>query len=159
MLKPNMIFKGASVAPLVVAKIRAFVKSAGSCEIGGAMVGFESKDGRLIITDIAGPGPKGKCLPFNVMIDGEHSQNFCDQAHRRSNGLWDFVGDWHCHPSFLIRPSEGDQQAMKLLADTPKMPLRLVSLIYSSWTGRFRLYQWCRSEQRLLPVPMRSFER
>ena len=121
------------------------------------MVGYATDDGRLLITDVSGPGEGGKCLPFAVTVDGQHAKEFCDQAFARSFGAIDFVGDWHCHPAISVRPSEGDRLAIKVLAETPGLPLNPVSLIYSSWTGIYKIYSWDSANQRLRKVKRRAF--
>jgi len=154
-----MSLKRASIGPSALGKIRALVRSSGTRETGGPMVGFVTDEHELVIADVAGPGQNGKCMPFNVTVDGEHSQRFCDLAYRNSGGKFDFVGDWHCHPSICIRPSEGDRQAMKLLADTPGLVPNPVSLIYSSFLRVFRIYEWVEPAQRLIVVPHRRLRR
>jgi integrative and conjugative element protein (TIGR02256 family) len=153
-----MSLKRACISPSALGKIRALVKSSGAHEIGGPMVGYVTDENELIITDVAGPGLNGKCMPFNVTVDGEHSQQFCDLAFRDSGGKHDFVGDWHCHPSICIRPSKGDRQAMKLLAETPGLIPNPVSLIYSSLLRIFRIYEWVDSEQSLVAIPHRRLK-
>lgn len=147
--------KLASISPSALNKIRELAKKAKRLEVGGPMVGYTTDENELVITDVAGPGLNGKCMPFNVTVDGEHSQRFCDLAYRDSGGKLDFVGDWHCHPSICIRPSEGDRQAMKLLAETPGLVPNPVSLIYSSFLRVFRIYEWVDPAQRLIVVPHR----
>jgi integrative and conjugative element protein (TIGR02256 family) len=119
------------------------------------MVGYLTADGELVIADVSGPGTNGRCMPHNVTIDGDHSQRFCDLAFHSSDGKLDFVGDWHCHPSICIHPSEGDRRAMKLLAETPSLVPNPVSLIYSSFLRIFRIYEWVDSNQRLVAIPHR----
>ncbi len=153
-----MSLRCASIGPSALGKIRAFVKSSGSREIGGPMVGYVTSEGELVIADVEGPGPNGRCMAYNVTIDGEHSQRFCDLAYYNSSGKLDFVGDWHCHPSICIRPSCGDRQAMKLLAETPGLIANPVSLIYSSILRIFRIYEWVASEQRLVAIPHRRLK-
>ena len=148
-----MSLRSATIVPSALRKIRSLVKSAKDCEIGGPMVGFLTEDQALVITDVEGPGPRGKCLPFNVTIDGEYSQKFCDMLHRNTNGAWDFVGDWHCHPGIFLRPSVGDCLAMKLLADTPGLVANPVSLIYSRVLRTYRIYEWENCQERLIALP------
>lgn len=148
-----MSLQCATITPSALCKIRAFVKSARSCETGGPMVGFVAGNRSLMITDVEGPGPKGKCSPFSVTIDGEHSQQFCDRIHQETNGTWDYVGDWHCHPGFSLRPSDDDSRAMHLLANTPGLVENPVSLIYSRGRRMYRVYEWENCERCLISVP------
>jgi integrative and conjugative element protein (TIGR02256 family) len=147
-----MSFKRIAVCSTALERIKTLVKTSKSLEIGGPMVGYISNE-TLVIADVSGPGPHGKCLPYSVTIDGDHSKTFCDSAYASSNGKLDFVGDWHCHPSTSLRPSEGDRRAMQLLAETPGLPSNPVSLIYSSILGTYRVFAWHKSTSRLIALP------
>lgn len=154
-----MSLKRVCIGPTALEKIHALVKSSGVREIGGPMVGYVTHENELVITDVSGPGLKGRRMPFNVTVDGEHAERFCDRAFRDSGGKLDFVGDWHSHPSICIRPSEGDRLAMKLLAETPGLVPNPVSLIYSSRLRTFRIYEWFGTNQMLTVVPHQRLRR
>jgi proteasome lid subunit RPN8/RPN11 len=91
-------------------------------------------------------------MPYNVTIDGKHSQQFCDRAHAKSCGKWDYVGDWHSHPGVCVKPSEGDRLAMSLMARTPGLVSNPVSLIYSAILKYYRVYEWQVDSERLVRV-------
>lgn len=147
------MLRAATINASVLLNIRAWAKSEPHCEIGGPMVGYVDENCKLVITHVGGPGPRGKCLPLSVTIDGKHSQEFCDRIHQETNGTCDFVGDWHCHPGFSFSPSSDDSRAMQLLANTPGLIANPVSLIYSrGWRG-YRIYEWINSEKCLVLVP------
>lgn len=146
-----MSFVKIKITNSALEKLRAFVRTAGKFEIGGPMVGFMAEDG-MIVVDLEGPGKKGKCAAFTVTIDGDHSKEFCDAAFRESRGLLDYVGDWHCHPSICLRPSQGDHQAMEILADSPGLTSNPISLIYGSIFGRFKIYKWDDLRRRLVVI-------
>lgn len=147
-----MSFRHIYIASRAFKTLKGLVRTVGRIEIGGPMVGFVSHD-ILVVTGLSGPGSKGKCSPTSVTIDGEHSKWFCDLAFSDSGGVVDYVGDWHCHPAFCIQPSSGDERAMKTLAESPGLTPNPVSLIYGSIWGRFKIYQWDRSAERLVPIP------
>lgn len=148
----RMSFSHVHIACPAVEKLKVLVRSIGKLEIGGPMVGFVS--GKvLVVTDLDGPGEMGICSAFSVTIDGEHSKRFCDTAFERSNGLIDYVGDWHCHPSVCIWPSSGDERAMEIIAGAPGLTPNPVSLIYGTVLGRFKIYRWNGSEGTLIRIP------
>ena len=152
-----MRFEKVNITRQALLKLRKFVKAAHGGEIGGPMVGFISESEGLVITDLTGPGERGRCNPFSVTIDGDHSQSFCDEAYRSSEGLIDYVGDWHCHPSVYIRPSGEDHKAIKLMAEVPGLPPDPVSLIHGKWRY-FNIFQWIPSEQRLGKISHRVID-
>ena len=121
-------------------------------ETGGPMVGYCRSDATLVITDVAGPGPRAICRMNSVTIDGQHSQQFCDQVFKATDGFCDYVGVWHCHPSLSLRPSQGDETAMKLMANTNGLTSKPVSLIYSRISHRLKAYLCDNDSERLTPI-------
>ncbi len=110
------------------------------------MAGYVGPDGDLIITNVSGPGTRASCQLFAVQVDGNHAQEFCDQVYHDSQGKCDYIGDWHCHPGFSLRPSKSDHSAMKLIAETGGIIPNPVSLIYSRLTGKFKTYEWTEND-------------
>lgn len=109
-------------------------------ETGGPLAGYIS-DGTLVVTHAAGPGPRAKLRPTSVTIDGVHAQGFCDAVYHDSQGAFDFVGDWHRHLGWSLRPSEEDVKAMRLLASWPYCPVsHPVSVIYRSFRESLAVY-------------------
>lgn len=141
-----MRFTCVSVSPAALGKIRRAIRKSCGKETGGPMVGWTAADGILRVVDVSGPGEAGTCGKYMVTIDGDHSQRFCDAAFYRSKGRIDFVGDWHCHPSYLIRPSQGDVEAMRLLASVPGLPDHPVSLIHSAFLPKFKVFRLDREQ-------------
>lgn len=152
-MKPERV----TIQPSALRKIRQLVKSVWFTETGGPMVGYITPDATLVITDIAGPGPRGVCKIYSVTIDGEHSKQFCDQAYANSGGESDYIGDWHCHPSLSLRPSMDDETAMKLMANTAGLTTTPLSLIYSRISHRKKAYLWDQYSQQLVPIPIIKF--
>ncbi len=148
-----MSFRSATLSPLALGKIKSFIRKDRRFEIGGPMVGHVSSTNVIYIEDVEGPGPRGICLPYNVTIDGQHSQRFCDEAHEKSNGKWDYIGDWHCHPGISMQPSSGDSEAIRLMAETSGLTASPVSLIYSRILRLYRIYEWDSRRQCLVFIP------
>ena len=137
-----MVYKiaQATIAKHAWAQIRREMQTARLTETGGALVGYPEGD-TLHITAASGPGPKAVLRLFSVEIDGAFAQKFCDAELRKSDGTVDYVGDWHCHPSLSIKPSNQDYNAMKIMSDFTGSPTRTpVTLICSRLTSRFSIY-------------------
>lgn len=154
-----MTLRSATLSDTALRKIRSFVRKDRRYEIGGPMVGYVTDSADLFIEDVEGPGPRGVCLPCKVTIDGQHSQLFCDEAHAESEGKWDYVGDWHCHPGVSMSPSGGDCQAMRLMAGTVGLTTNPVSLIYSRALRCYRIYEWNGNGEGLILIPRRFKKR
>ena len=126
------------------------------CETGGPLVGLRERAQRIVIIDLTGPGPKSKQSMFGVEIDGNHSQHFCDERYESSNGAYDYIGDWHCHPSFSVSPSQPDREAISLMASVDGIVDNPVSLIASRFTKKIHSYIWDGSD--LVRVKLRIEE-
>tara|TARA_B100002003_G_scaffold241825_1_gene263999 strand:+ start:2926 stop:3387 length:462 start_codon:yes stop_codon:yes gene_type:complete len=102
----------------VLNKMRCHMHRAGRREIGGIIMGEEVEDQKFRIVD------------FSVdCISGSHS-NFVRDAEQHNQALTDFfertganyrrynyLGEWHTHPSYEVQPSLQDLNAMKDLVD------------------------------------------
>ena len=85
-------------------------------ETGGALVGHHQGH-YVVVTSASGPGPKAELRMHSVMIDGAHAERFCSKARRKSKGTEDYIGDWHCHLGYSLKPSKLDYNAMKTMAE------------------------------------------
>lgn len=120
------------------------------CETGGALVGYELESNQIVVVSASGPGPKSRQRIWGVEIDGEHSQQFCGAFYKSSNGCYDYVGDWHCHPSLSIAPSRQDAEAMAIMAAVEGITDNPISVIVSKFTGKMHGYVW--TGEALQPV-------
>jgi integrative and conjugative element protein (TIGR02256 family) len=133
-------FARALVAKKALAQLRREIRAARLKETGGALVGYFAGDA-VHVTAASGPGPKAIRRMFSVEIDGAFAKEFCDAEFKKSDGLVDYVGDWHCHPYFSTRPSGPDYEAMNVMSGFAGSPTRTpITLIYSRLTSRFSVY-------------------
>jgi integrative and conjugative element protein (TIGR02256 family) len=138
-----MEFDRVILLPKCLSVIRAESRKARCVETGGPLVGYVTNDGELVVTDAAGPGPKAKLERYSVVIDGEHAQKFCNRISHESDGRIDYIGDWHKHTGFSLRPSEHDISAMKTMANFEFSPTKHpVSLIYRRLPPAWQVYVW-----------------
>ena len=107
------------------------------------MVGYAGKNKTLFVVSASGPGPRASLERYSVVIDGVHAQKFCDRCRRESDGLIDYVGDWHKHPGISLRPSEHDISAIKTMANFQHSPTKYpISLIYRICPEAWQVYVW-----------------
>lgn len=152
---PNVHFDRVVVLPKCLSVMRAESRAAHRIETGGPLVGYV-EGGLLIVTGAAGPGPKSKLERYSVTIDGEYAQKYCDQVRRDSNGLADYVGDWHKHTGISLKPSPPDIFAIKTMANFEFSPTKNpISLIYRRWPEAMRVYFW-NGKDALIEVPVET---
>lgn len=133
---------------LVVVEKRVFsttsreMRKACMTETGGALVGHRNGH-HLVVTGASGPGRRAELRLSSVEIDGAHAERFCATARAKTNGVDDYVGDWHCHLGYSLQPSRLDYEAMKTMAEFEFGPTsHPVSLIWSKWSGKVHAYYY-----------------
>jgi integrative and conjugative element protein (TIGR02256 family) len=138
----------------VVEVFRAETRRIWGRETGGPLAGYLSADGAVVVTHAGGPGPRAVHGYATVKIDGGHATAFCDRIFRDSGGRFDYVGDWHRHLAWSLKPSPPDEEAMREVAASGSCSLEApVSIIYRRIPERFCAYVLGKSG-RLLPTPV-----
>lgn len=113
-------------------QIGKFAAKRGRNEVGGPMVGYMTVDHALVVTNVAGPGPRGECLPTKVKIDGRFATSFCAEQAALAKGAVRYVGDWHIHSADDANPSSEDWRAIAKLPALNEWGYPVVSLILSA---------------------------
>jgi integrative and conjugative element protein (TIGR02256 family) len=84
-------------------------------ETGGILVG--KLDGDYALIEYAtGPGPTAQHAFQSFKRDGSYSQTRLDMIVARSQGVCDYIGEWHSHPK-KVGPSFKDMAAMHWIAN------------------------------------------
>lgn len=84
-------------------------------ETGGILVG--KLDGDYSLIEYAtGPGPTAQHAFQSFKRDGNYSQTRLDIIVARSQGEYDYIGEWHSHPK-RVGPSFRDRAAMRWIAN------------------------------------------
>jgi hypothetical protein len=98
------------------------LRRAGPFETGGVMVGEQVRPGEFRLMDLSIQGGGG---PGHFVRRPEAHQAFLDDFFERTD--WDFerfnyLGEWHSHPCFPVRPSPEDRRGMNEIV-TDEAPL------------------------------------
>lgn len=113
-------------------------------ETGGILVGWLDS-GRAEVVDAVGPGPTAEHGPARFVRDGLHAQAELDALFARSDGLHDYLGEWHSHPA-PVGPSPRDRASISWIGRNPAYncphPLLIICQHGRLWGWRFRGYQW-----------------
>ena len=80
-------------------------------ETGGILAGYR-ENGIIKITFVTGPGPKAVHTQALFLRDGEYCQSELDKIFDQTNGMTDYLGEWHSHP-FDIGPSRRDKYSLR----------------------------------------------
>lgn len=89
-------------------------------EAAGVLIG-ERRGKHLVIKEVSEPGNGDVRSRFAVDRLGPHHQLAVNEAHRRSAGTLQYLGEWHTHPEDYPTPSHRDLNSWgkHLLAPEP----------------------------------------
>lgn len=96
----------------------AFIRNKHPLETGGILIGRETKDSKVDVVAITGPGPNAKHKHNRFEKDIDFCQNGLDSWIRKDNSL-KYIGEWHCHPSKDNSPSRMDLDSLTKIALQP----------------------------------------
>ncbi len=117
------------VSDQCVAKLRRELARAGSNEIGGVLAAENLGDGRFLVLDLS------------VQCDGSYT-NFTRSSPRHGRFIrrfqeragrdferYNYLGEWHSHPSFPAIPSLPDLRQMQRLIEEPNQRALFLTLL------------------------------
>src|SRR5262249_34743871 len=87
--------------------IRQIMETWDGTESGGALSGFLSVDGVVVITDACGPSDTAERTPTSIRHDWDRFLTFAPWHLR---GYGEVVGDWHTHPGADAAASDSDMR-------------------------------------------------
>ncbi|WP_342455444.1 Mov34/MPN/PAD-1 family protein [Aquabacter sp. P-9] len=99
-------------------RMKQALRRAGSREIGGVLMGQELAAGNFVIVDFSLDEISGEHAHF--VRDADHHRKALEEFFDRTGHKYqtfNYLGEWHSHPSFLARPSITDLRSMQDLVD------------------------------------------
>jgi hypothetical protein len=106
------------------------LRSAGRREIGGILMGQEIQPGQFRIVDMTFQRRGGS---FATFVRGASAALRALKRFFRRTGQqyrqFNYLGEWHSHPSFSIAPSPKDHQSMMKLVSNPNLGAHFVVLL------------------------------
>ncbi len=78
-----------------------------SQESAGVIIG-ERRDVHIVIKTLSVPSRWDIRSRFMVDRVSRHHQKTVDNAFKKSNGEWQYLGEWHTHPEDIPKPSMTD---------------------------------------------------
>lgn len=121
--------------------ISAYASQAGSCEVGGALIGmkcthellYEDDFEYLLVLHATGPGPHCKRTEAQFDWDAAYVTNEVARFFELTDGKCNYIGDWHTHPNPPTAPSWTDNTTMLAAVGNPTVKLpALVSIIVAA---------------------------
>ncbi|ETQ99594.1 Mov34/MPN/PAD-1 family protein [Acinetobacter baumannii] len=100
-------------------------------ESAGVIIG-ERRGVHLVVRMVSVPNFTDIRSRFSVNRIGKHHQEKVDTAFRESNGIWQYLGEWHTHPEDIPSPSMVDYNSWKKYLCSPD-PLILIIVGRTKW--------------------------
>lgn len=127
----------------VVSRMAQAVKDAGVNEVGGVLVGEHIRDGEFQVTDVSIQTTNGSPACF-VRRPEEHAA-FLSAFHAKTKhdyGRFNYIGEWHSHPSFTAFPSLTDQRSMQDIVEDPEAAAQFAVLLVvkSHWWSELEVH-------------------
>ncbi len=122
-------------------------------ETGGLLIGYVV-GATLHVVEASPPGPHAEHRATAFTRDGAFSQRLLDARVSASDGVHDYVGEWHSHP-FAMGPSAKDVASMRRISmrSSYQCPFPVMLLCRRSWrTWRIEAYQWDGRQLALRPL-------
>ena len=123
------------IPPDLVGRLRAALKKAGPREIGGQLFGEQWAPSDFEVTELT-IQPRGTFARFMVDLvqAARDAIAFFERTERRYT-RFNYIGEWHSHPSFAVQPSTVDVAAMQQLVGDPSFKGNFAVLMITRLDG------------------------
>ena len=109
-----------AIAPDQTRKLRAALGRGGRHEIGGQLFGEQLAPSHFRITEVMLQSRPGTFARFVVdLVDAARNAFGFFEKHGHAYSRFNYIGEWHSHPSFDVAPSSTDRVAMRSLVSDP----------------------------------------
>jgi integrative and conjugative element protein (TIGR02256 family) len=126
------------IAPEVVARLRQALRNAGRREIGGMMFAEQLAPGSFRLIAVSLDPLSGSSSHFR-RDPGAHQKAltaFFEET-GRDYGRYNYLGEWHSHPSYSVSPSTEDMETMQMLVDDETSVITFAFLLIVRQRFRF----------------------
>jgi [CysO sulfur-carrier protein]-S-L-cysteine hydrolase len=114
----------------VIKRLRFELRRAGRQEIGGVMMGEHVRDEvfRVIDITVQRSGGSEACFVRNPNEHRAQLQEFFDRT-GSDYSRFNYLGEWHSHPSFTTTPSVTDIITMQSIVEDPDVGVNFLTLL------------------------------
>ncbi len=116
------------------------LREAGDQEIGGVLMGEQLEPGRFKVVDVTIQTQGGTVARFvRALAEALVGlRNFFRRTHHDYE-RFNYLGEWHSHPSFSPIPSQTDHQTMLELVEDPGVGAQFAALLIVKLNGELEL--------------------
>jgi proteasome lid subunit RPN8/RPN11 len=112
-----------------VRKLKRELRSAGRNEIGGVLAAEQIGDGQFLVTDLS---VQRDGTPVSFLRDPAQHRKFMRRFHLLNGSnpeRFNYLGEWHSHPSFVSLPSRPDICQMQAEIEEPEQASSFLVLL------------------------------
>lgn len=125
------------LTPQIVKRLRRELRRAGRREIGGLLMGEDLGNGNFRVVHISVQRSGGNSVCF-VRDPKHHQRDLYTFFAKTQNDYsrFNYLGEWHSHPSFDPIPSEHDITTMQSLVNDPDIGSNFLVLLVAKAAGK-----------------------
>lgn len=127
------------LAPDIEKRVRSALRTAGRREIGGMLFAEQSAPGKFRVIDFSLDLFSGSHTAFRR--DPKIHRKMLDEFFERTGHdyqRFNYLGEWHSHPSFSVRPSAEDVNTMTDIVKNPSSTIGFAIMLIV----RLRFWMW-----------------
>lgn len=117
------------LSPRCVRKLKRELRAAGPNEIGGVLAAEHTADGKFLVRDLS---VQRNGTPSSFVRDPAQHRSFMRRFHLITGNRperFNYLGEWHSHPSFPALPSLPDLHQMHVEIHDPEQPSTFLVLL------------------------------
>lgn len=135
-------------------------------ETGGVLMGYISKTGEPVITNVVGPGPKAEHSRMAFVPDYGFHEREVARIYAASRRCITYMGDWHTHPMGSEKLSNKDRDTIRTIARSSgarmSTPVMLILSDDTDWTlvawqGKEKKSFFLRSKVAIDPIEVQIY--
>ena len=116
-------------------QLRTLLRRAGAREIGGILMGEQIAEDHFRVVEFSVDETNGNAVHFNR--NPEHHVAALDSFFRRTGAdyrRFNYLGEWHSHPSFTVVPSREDLLSMQdIVEGSDNFPFAALLIVRLRW--------------------------
>ena len=118
------------------ARLHMALRAGGTREVGGQLFGEQLAPSLFRVTHLTVQRTPGTFARFVVDIaQALHDAAAFFRLTRHDYGRFNYIGEWHSHPSFAVTPSSTDRDTMRALVTDPDFKGHFAVLMISRLDG------------------------
>ena len=116
--------------PDIIQRLSAALGRAGVREIGGILMGEQIGENIFRVKNITVQQHGGSFAAFvRMVLDVIAPLTDFFRATNNNYTRFNYLGEWHCHPSFVPKPSSRDRETMRSIVDDPQVGANFAVLL------------------------------